>query len=52
MFELAGIGSVLAACLYQRFDLAAFIMTIVVYAKLWMMTKDINRLLNHREEKE
>jgi hypothetical protein len=52
MFELAGIVSVLAACLYQRFDLAAFIMSIVVYAKLWMMTKDINRILNNKEETE
>jgi hypothetical protein len=52
MFELAGIVSVFAACLYQRFDLAAFIMSIVVYAKLWMMTKDINRILNNKEETE
>lgn len=52
MFELAGIGGVLAACLYQRFDLAAFIMSIVVYAKLWMMTRDINKILNNKEETE
>jgi hypothetical protein len=51
MFELIGIVSVLAACLFNKFDLAAFIMTIVVYAKLWMMTGDINKILNQKEEK-
>lgn len=50
MFELAGIGSVLAACIYQRFDLAAFIMSIVVYAKLWMMTADINKILKLKDK--
>ena len=52
MLELFGFTAVLASCLYNRFDLAAFAMTLVVYAKVWGMTVQLNRILNRKEDDE
>lgn len=52
MLELIGFTAVLASCLFNRFDLAAFSMTLVVYAKVWGMTVQLNRILNRDKEDE
>ena len=52
MLEIIGFTAVLASCFFDRFDLAAFSMTLVVYAKVWSMTVQLNRILNHKENDE
>ena len=49
MLEIIGFTAVLASCFFNRFDLAAFSMTLVVYAKIWGMTVQLNRILNNKK---
>ena len=50
MFEIIALFLVAASCFYQRFDLASFAMSIVVYIKLWCMVRDVNKILNRGEK--
>ena len=50
MLEIIGIFAVLGCCLYQRYDLAAFAMGVVVYTKLWHMTIQLIKIFNHQKE--